>query len=129
MNAVLLDTDACIEIIRGNSEPLDKFPSADMAISTITRFEILSGLRKGRSRQQERRAHAFLEVVETLTFDDSAAEQAATVRIYLEAKGTPIGAYDLLIAGHALALGRPLLTGNIREFDRVPSLETLTWRV
>ena len=128
MSAILLDTDACIEIIRGNSQPLDQYSNSSIAISTVSRFEILSGLRKGRSRKQEGRARAFLDVVETLPFDDAAADRAAALRIFLEKKGTPIGAYDLLLAGHALALERPLLTGNLREFTRVPDLEILTWR-
>lgn len=128
VKSLLLDTDACIEIIRGNPEPLDKFPGAITVISTVSRFEILSGLRGVGSRKREKRARAFLEVAETIPFDEAAADEAASARIYLEKKGTPIGAYDLLLAGHALALGYPILTGNEKEFARVPRLKLLAWR-
>jgi tRNA(fMet)-specific endonuclease VapC len=125
---LLLDTDACIEIIRGNPKPIDQHPDVFILMSTISRFEILSGLRKSRGGKREKRAKAFLNAVETLPFDETAANQSATVRIYLENAGTPIGAYDLQLAGHALALGCPILTGNVHEFERVPGLEIVTWR-
>lgn len=127
VKTVLLDTDACIEIIRGNPEPLDCVPDARVLISTVSRFEIMSGLRGTGSRKRELRAHAFLDAAETLPLDASAADKAATVRIFLEKKGTPIGAYDLLLAGQALAMGNPILTGNQREFSRVPGLEIVLW--
>ncbi|TVP78864.1 MAG: type II toxin-antitoxin system VapC family toxin [Puniceicoccaceae bacterium] len=128
MKRLLLDTDACIEIIRGNPAPLDQHPDVTIFLSTISRFEILSGLRKSRGGKREQRARAFLDAVETLIFDEAAADRSAAVRLYLEGKGTPIGAYDLLLAGHALALDCPILTGNVREFSRVPKLEIATWR-
>lgn len=126
---ILLDTDACIEIIRGNPAPLGVYPEPTVYIlSSISRFEILSGLRNQKSSKREKRARAFLDAVETCAFDGVAAEEAALVRIYLETKGLSIGAYDLMLAGHALALGVPLLTGNVREFERVPRLKVLSWR-
>jgi len=39
----------------------------------------------------------------------------------------PIGAYDMLIAGQALARDLVLVTNNIREFDRVPGLKAEDW--
>jgi tRNA(fMet)-specific endonuclease VapC len=37
----------------------------------------------------------------------------------LEKQGQPIGALDQLIAAHALMLNIPLVTNNVREFERV----------
>jgi tRNA(fMet)-specific endonuclease VapC len=45
-----------------------------------------------------------------------------------EAQPLPIGPYDALLAGHALALGAVLVTDNTREFARVPGLVTESWR-
>jgi predicted nucleic acid-binding protein len=42
---------------------------------------------------------------------------------HLKKKGTPIGANDLLIAAHALALDAVLVTDNVREFECIPSLK------
>lgn len=128
MTDILLDTDSCIEIIRGNPQPLERWEEGACLISTITSFEILSGLKQARRTKREARALEFLETVEQVPFDVTAADRAAGVRKFLEKRGTPIGAYDLLLAGHALALGVPILTGNEREFNRVPGLTVLCWR-
>jgi tRNA(fMet)-specific endonuclease VapC len=49
------------------------------------------------------------------------------VRAALERAGTPIGNSDLWIAAHALALGVPLVSNNLREFERVPGLKLENW--
>ena len=128
MSTLLLDTDACIEIIRGNPAPLEAFPSASFAISVVSRFEIRSGLRGRSSTKRERRAVAFLDTVTTLPLDSGAADCAAQIRIDLATRGEGIGAYDTLLAGHALARKMPLLTGNTLEFKRVANLELRTWK-
>lgn len=127
MKTLLLDTDACIEIIRGNPAPMDAWPKANFAISTVSRFEIKSGLRGRTVSKRERRALDFLSAANTLPFDVQAADHAALIRIELELHGQQIGPYDTLLAGHAVALGMPLLTKNLREFERVKSLEVRTW--
>ncbi len=48
--------------------------------------------------------------------------KAAHIRSILEKKGTPIGPFDLLIAGQARSQGLTLVTNNIREFGRVDGL-------
>jgi tRNA(fMet)-specific endonuclease VapC len=45
----------------------------------------------------------------------------------LEARGSPIGPLDTLIAAHALSLGWRLATHNVREFRRVPGLRVEDW--
>jgi len=128
VNYALLDTDACIEVIRGNPAPVQFDPDYAFVVSSITRFEILSGLKGRRGTKIENRAKSFLEVADIRPFGDPAANAAANARIQLEAAGQPIGAYDLLLAGHALALKIPIITGNEREFQRVPDLNRLNWR-
>ncbi len=46
----------------------------------------------------------------------------------LASKGTPIGAYDVLIAGQAVARNLILVTHNTREFGRVPGLRLEDWQ-
>lgn len=127
VNLILLDADACIEIIRGNPEPLTAYPEASFSVSWITGFEILSGLKGQRSTKAEERAWAFLEATPMLPFAEEAAHQAARIRILLEESGMRIGAHDTLIAGQALSQGMPILTRNGREFSRVLDLEVLNW--
>ena len=72
---------------------------------------------------------AFLENVEVLPFDPPAAREAGEIRAHLTEAGTLIGAYDLLIAGHARSLGAMLVTNNVREFSRVRDLRLENWVV
>ena len=64
---------------------------------------------------------------EVLAFDPGDARQAGEIRGGLAAAGTPIGPYDVLIAGQARARGITLVTRNAREFSRVPALTVETW--
>jgi tRNA(fMet)-specific endonuclease VapC len=46
----------------------------------------------------------------------------------LKTAGTPIGAYDLLIAATALTHNHIIVTSNLREFQRIPTLQIENWR-
>ncbi len=128
MRHILLDTDTCIEILRGRPTSLEDYAEASFSLSAITRFELHSGLAKKNNRKLANRTAAFLDSITCLPFDDAASEAAARVRLELEAKGKKIGAYDTLIAGHCLALGYELLTGNVREFSRIDGLKIIPLR-
>ncbi|MFM0067294.1 PIN domain-containing protein [Paraburkholderia aspalathi] len=49
------------------------------------------------------------------------------MRAHLAKKGTPIGPYDVLIAGQARARGLTAVTHNAKEFKRVPGLTVVGW--
>jgi tRNA(fMet)-specific endonuclease VapC len=128
MRSILLDTDTCIEIIRGRPTPLEDYAGASFGISAITHFELHSGLENQKSKKLSNRTKSFLEAITCFSFDSAASESAAKVRRELEAKGTKIGAYDTLIAGHCVALEYELLTGNLREFSRIKELKIIALR-
>ena len=63
-------------------------------------------------------------------FDEQAAHHTGSVRAFLatlKPNAQPIGAYDILLAGHALALGAVFVTDNTKEFSRVPGLTVENW--
>ncbi len=62
-----------------------------------------------------------------LAFDDEDAAVAGDIRAALERLGTPIGAYDILIAAQARRRGAVMVTANRREFQRVPGLMVADW--
>src|SRR2546429_704851 len=64
----------------------------------------------------------FLALFQVDDFPATAADDYAEIRVALERKGTKIGSYDLLIAAHARHINATLVTGNEREFRRVPGL-------
>ncbi len=50
-----------------------------------------------------------------------------TIRANLEKKGTPIGSYDVLMAGTAKACSVILVARNTRESKRVQGLALQNW--
>jgi tRNA(fMet)-specific endonuclease VapC len=63
-----------------------------------------------------------------LEFDQEDARQAGEIRAALAAAGTPIGPYDVLIAGQARARSLVLVTHNTGEFSRVSGLNIEDWQ-
>lgn len=128
----VLDTDVCSYLMKRSHpaliERVKTFASRELKISVITLFELEYGvLRSERRDHLHRVVRAFLENVEVLDWTASAASEAGAVRAELASAGNPIGAYDLLIAGHVLSLDATLVTNNLREFSRVPKLHLADW--
>lgn len=127
----LLDTDICIYAIKARPESVRAAFNANagrMAISAVTLYELAFGAEN--SQNVERNlgvVEAFAARLEVLPFDAAAAVQAGQIRAELARAGTPIGAYDLMIAGHARAQGLILITNNGREFERVAGLRSENW--
>ena len=128
----LFDTNTCIDLIRGRPEVVARAAAVsadDCAVSAVSVFELYSGAEKARDPLKERqRVQVLLGTLCELPFDSEAAEEAARIRRFLEAKGQPIGPFDLLLAGHALASGLTFVTNNVGEFQRVPGLPIENWR-
>jgi tRNA(fMet)-specific endonuclease VapC len=127
----VLDTNTLSYFFRGEgrvAEHLGNVSPSDVAIPAIVLFEIEAGIARsadaGRRRSQLDEAVSSVQV---LAFGSKEARSAARVRADLEAAGTPIGPYDVLIAGTALANGATLVTRNKREFQRVAGLSVESW--
>ncbi|WP_207401746.1 PIN domain-containing protein [Psychrobacter pygoscelis] len=69
----------------------------------------------------------LLSQVQVLPFDGQAAEASAKIRVKLESKGTPVGPYNIKIAGTALAHNATLVTHNTKEFNRIDGLKLVDW--
>ena len=125
----LLDTDVCVWLIRGR-EPLVSAVSSqspeDLAIASMTEAELWYGAWKGGREANVAATGQLVEEIGTvLPFGSTAAKIHAEVRLAL--RQTPISERDLVIASTALASQRTLVTGNVREFSRVPGLEIESW--
>jgi tRNA(fMet)-specific endonuclease VapC len=128
----LLDTNICIYLIRKHPQTvLEHFRQhspQDVAISTITLFELEYGAQKSQQIQRTQDALArFLLPLTILDTDRHTAVDAAIIRADLEKKGTPIGPYDLLIAGLARSRGMTMVTNNTKEFARIEGLLLENW--
>ncbi len=129
----LLDTCTVSDFVKGLPNVLVRTkatPPELIAVSALTRVEIAYGLalNAARARKLAPVLQAFFAVVATLPFDEADAQAAAAIRAALKVKGRPIGAYDVLIAGTALARGLVVVTANVGEFRRVGGLQIEDWR-
>ena len=126
-----LDTNTLIYFFKGEGNVVAELlsrPPSDIGIPTIALFELEVGIAKSSSpKKRLSQLRELLNVVYVIPFDDRAASASAGVRAALEIKGTPIGPYDVLIAGSALAHGVTLVTRNTKEFSRVEGLTLESW--
>jgi tRNA(fMet)-specific endonuclease VapC len=127
----MLDTNLCVRVLRDRPASIRRRFNEEaegLAISTVVLTELLHGAAKSARPVENRRAvEDFAARLEVLPFDGAAADHAADIRAGLERKGLPIGAYDLLIAGHARSRGLAVVTGNLGEFGRVEGLRCEDW--
>jgi tRNA(fMet)-specific endonuclease VapC len=129
----LLDTNTCIAAMRNHPlvvQRLASLPPSDCVISTITVYELLTGVAKCADPARELpKVERLLQIIGQTSFDTDAAAEAAEIRAVLEAQGQTIGPYDLLLAGQAQSLQLTLVTHNTREFSRVVGLALENWEV
>jgi tRNA(fMet)-specific endonuclease VapC len=132
--AYQLDTDACIEHLRGRNQLLSQRiaarPASELRLCSVTVAELYYGLYRGGRVQAERpKLEAFLSLFSSLPFDDRAADIYGRIRTDLTARGQMIGLNDLLIAAIALAHQLTLVTHNTRDFGRIPGLQCEDWQI
>lgn len=127
--AGLIDTSVIIGFERrGHQDRLisELVAGEQLVVASITASELLAGVERASSASHRQQRLAFVEavlrLVPVMPFDLHAARVHARVQAHLLSVGQQIGANDLLIAATALAHGMPILTENLRDFERVPGL-------
>lgn len=131
----LLDTNAVIALLK-NEPPIFRkrlrrtvSKGAEIAVSSIVLYELWYGVaRSARRRENAERLRVFLSGgIAVNAFSEEDSITAGDLRATLEASGTPIGPYDLLVAAQALRSNATLVTANVSEFARVPGLQWQDW--
>lgn len=128
MTQFLLDTNTLFDVVNQTIgwekivRKLDLYGHHRCAIRAITWHELRFGRLFGEGRQSQEklaRMDAAYGIYEILAFDAGAAAEAVAMRLALAKSGKGISFQDMLIAGHAIAAGRVMITANVREFGRV----------
>jgi|SRR5271170_6374661 len=132
MPRVMLDSDICVDVMRGRSPSirirLERTNREDVAVSSIVAAELRTGVSKSAQPERSKEAVlAFLAYVTVLDWPAEAAPRYGEIRARLETSGRSIGAMDLLIAAHALYEKATLVTRNLSEFRRVADLKVESW--
>ena len=127
----LLDTNICVYIIRRRPDPvyrrLSRTAGRAVAISVVTAFELEIGALRAEGQHYSEAVRLFIGEFPVLPLEDSARKFYGQLRTALERRGEKIGAHDMLIAAHALALDATLVTNNEKEFRRIKGLRVENW--
>jgi tRNA(fMet)-specific endonuclease VapC len=130
----LLDADTVSLFVRREPKVLARLQATSpdlLALSTVTLMEIEYGL----SRKPERRVVLeaillpFFNDIHILSYSPEDARATAAIRASLSQSGQPIGPYDVMLAGAALARGLILVSSNTREFSRVSGVLLEDWKI
>jgi tRNA(fMet)-specific endonuclease VapC len=127
----LLDTNIVSDLMRNPrgrvAARVAEVAEDSVCTSIIVAAELRYGAAKKGSADLSRRVEAVLETFDVIALKPPVDVIYAELRARLEKAGRPVGANDLFVAAHALALGCTLVTGNEREFSRVRDLPLENW--
>lgn len=129
---LLIDSNVLIAAERGLFSLPDwatTLPDTPMALSAITASELLHGVHRAKepsiAQKRLRFVEYILDLFPVIPFDLQIARVHAQLWADLQTKGQSIGAHDLLIAATARTLDYGVVTGNEREFRRIPGLQVV----
>jgi len=131
----LFDSNLCIAIMNGSASRVTAafdraiHAGSEFYLPAIVVHELWYGVAKSSQfSANAQKLEAFRSsLAGTFEFNDQDAHLSGQIRAELARQGTPIGTYDVLIAGQALARGLTLVTANTREFSRVDGLKLVDW--
>ena len=127
----VLDTNTLIYFFKGAGQVAERLlvtPPKEIGLPAVVLYELETGIAKSNApKKRLKQLEEIVSVVRLLPFGRDEAKIAATVRAQLDQQGTPIGPYDLLIAGTALSYDGVLVTRNRSEFARVENLRLEDW--
>ena len=112
-------------------EMLKRTADEPTVIAAITASELLHGVYRAAKSDQRTRRQALIEHylagLSIIPFDLVVARMHASIWAKLSAKGTNVGAHDLMIAATAISLGFRVVTRNVKDFSRIPGLSVVEW--
>jgi tRNA(fMet)-specific endonuclease VapC len=127
----LLDTNILSDLVRHPRgrifDRINEVKEQNICTSIVVAAELRYGAAKKASPRLTMQLEAILHAIDVLAFEQPADTAYGELRTRLERAGQSIGANDLLIAAHALALDHTMVTDNEREFSRVKDLRVENW--
>ena len=126
MTSYLLDTDVIINHLRGKKPIPEEIIESNLAISIITKAELIYGAYKlKRPKTEINKINEFLDSleIETINITDEVILNFGKLKNHLEKSDKRLSDFDLLIASTALAYNLTLLTYNLKHYSRIPKLK------
>ena len=115
---IILDTSALIDLFRGGNE-IRKIVDGDVASTAISYHEIYVGIKRNKAKAEERFFTRFFSETKILNMDRDSAEKSSDIMGRLLALGISVNAFDVLIAGIAVANGAKTLITRDRDFESI----------
>ena len=127
---ILLDTDICIELLRGNPKVIDKRQGYDekIAISVMSVAELFYGAEKSDyAVNNSRLIEEFLLTIEVISSDMEILKKFGEIKAKLGGGGNILADADIFIAATTLTKCSMLITGNLNHFKRIEELKIENW--
>lgn len=119
----LLDSNICIYVLEGLAptvrDRIQTWRPEEIVTSAVVYAEVVRGMASDDVLGMAK-VESLFRVIPVLPFDQAAARAYASIPFRR-------GAFDRLIAAHALALGLTVVTNNERDYADVPGLKIENW--
>lgn len=128
---ILLDTDICIELLKGNRRVIQRREEYDdpAGISFMSVAELYYGAEKSSNPPKN---HAVIEELllslEIIQSDLPILRRFGEIKAQLQKDGIIIADADILIGATAMEKNARLITGNLKHFERIPRLVVENWK-
>jgi tRNA(fMet)-specific endonuclease VapC len=126
----ILDTDTCVEILRGNDRVIQRREDTEDSVGTtwITAAELFYGAAKSKNPVGNRAAvEEFLATLPILGLDLTSSQFFGGLKASLETQGRRLADADLWIGAIARAHRAAVVTGNSRHFSRIEGVQLENW--
>ena len=127
---ILMDTDVCVELLRGNRRVLDhrRKVTDEVVISFMTAGELFYGAeRSSRPAHNRELVEQFLLSVSCVQSSRGLMEKFGVLKAELAGRGDILSDADILVAATALTQNAALVSGNRAHFTRFAGLKVLDW--
>ncbi len=128
----LLDTNACVDLIRNKQYMRDKIMEVgkeNCYVSIISISELYYGASNS-GRKEERIKDIFLinSLFKTKNLTARIVELYGDIKADFRKNGTPVDDFDILIAATAIVNNYTVVINNTKHFFRVPGIKLEDWR-
>jgi len=127
---ILLDTDICIELLKGNKRILQRRDQYDgpVGVCFMTIAELYYGAEKSRDPVKNMNTiEKLLITLEIVHTDVAILKRFGMVKAHLQKQGEPIADADILIASATIEKAERLVTANTKHFERISGLALENW--
>ena len=127
---ILLDTDICIELLRGNNRVIEKRRNYDdrVAISFMSVAELFYGAEKSDNPNENNSlVEEFFLTVRIINSDLDILRKFGEIKATIGKAGNILSDADIFVAATTLAKCNMLITGNVNHFMRIEELRIENW--